>query len=261
MEFECGSFAEAGRTVMKGSGAIILAAGSGKRMKSKTPKQFMELGGIPLFLHSVRQFAAVADEIVLVTGEESAAYCREILEHERLPVKVTVTVGGKERYHSSISGLKAAGEWEYVMIHDAARACISEAVIRASLESARRYGSGVAAVPAKDTIKAADPEGFVTETLERSRLRVIQTPQSFRTDLIRRAYKKMIESEADCSLVTDDAMVLETYGNERVHLSEGSYENIKVTTPEDLLLAGAILQQRDIGYRICKKTEKTEKNC
>ena len=228
---------------MKKCGAIILAAGSGSRMKSDVPKQFLMLEGIPLFLHSVRCFAKVADEIVLVTGTASTDYCRHLLEKERLSVRVTVTEGGKERYHSSMAGLALAKDWEYVMIHDAARACISETVIRASLEAAEKYGSGVAAVAAKDTIKTAGPDGFVEQTLDRSRLRIIQTPQSFRKDWIAEAYRNM-EARGDCTGITDDAMVLETFGGRRVYLSQGSYENIKVTTPEDLLFAAAILQNR-----------------
>ncbi|MBQ8638392.1 MAG: 2-C-methyl-D-erythritol 4-phosphate cytidylyltransferase [Lachnospiraceae bacterium] len=235
---------------MKKCGAIILAAGSGKRMKTEIPKQFLELAGVPLFLHSVRAFSGVVDEIVLVTGEESVSYCRSILEKEMVGIPVTVTAGGKERYHSSMNGLKLAKDWEYVMIHDAARACISEAVIRSSLESAVRHGSGVAAVLAKDTIKAADENGCVTETLDRGRLRIIQTPQCFYTDWIVQAYAAMEAEGDDLSKVTDDAMVLETYGKKPVYLSEGSYENIKVTTPEDLLFAGAILQKRGAQQRM-----------
>lgn len=225
---------------MERCGAIVLAAGSGSRMKQEIPKQFLLLKGIPLFLHSVRRFAEIADEVVLVTGEASVEYCRDILYKDGLDQKVKVAAGGKERYHSSMAGLRFAKDWDYVMIHDAARACVSPEVIRASLETAKKWGSGVAAVPAKDTIKRVGDDGFVEETLERSLLRVIQTPQTFRTDWILQAYRTM-EEKRDFQGVTDDAMVLERFGGRRVYLSEGSYANIKITTPEDMIFAEAIL--------------------
>ncbi len=227
---------------MKECGAIILAAGSGNRMKSDIPKQFMTLEGIPLFLHSVRTFAECVDEIVLVTGKESVAYCRSVLEAENLQVPVHVTEGGKERYHSSMAGLALANDWEYVMIHDAARACVTKSVIENSLYTAKQYGSGVAAVAAKDTIKVADKNGAVRSTPDRSTLRVIQTPQCFRTEWIKDAYQKMFQQIEEQAGITDDAMVLETFGNRMVYLSEGDYRNIKVTTPEDLLIAAAFLK-------------------
>lgn len=229
---------------MKECGAIILAAGSGSRMKSNIPKQFMTLKGIPLFVHSVRVFAECVDEIVLVTGKESIAYCRDVLDKEMLPVPVHVIEGGNERYHSSMAGLSMAGDWKYVMIHDAARACITKQVIENSLRSAAVYGSGVAAVAAKDTIKVADQSNAVVMTPDRSTLRVIQTPQCFRTDWIAEAYERMNAMQDGKAAVTDDAMVLETFGERTVYLSDGSYENIKVTTPEDLLFAEAILSCR-----------------
>ncbi len=226
---------------MKECGAIILAAGSGSRMKSNTPKQFMMLNGLPLFLHSVRVFAECVDEIVLVTGKESIAYCYSVLDAEKFEIPVHVIEGGKERYHSSMAGLAIADEWEYVMIHDAARACITKDVIENSLSCAKEYGSGVAAVPAKDTIKVANQTGAVVSTPNRSTLRVIQTPQCFKTVWIKQAYEKMrtfiSSSPAQSIAVTDDAMVLETFGERTVYLSEGSYKNIKVTTPEDLMIA------------------------
>lgn len=230
---------------MKECGAIILAAGSGSRMKSDIPKQFMTLKGIPLFLHSVRMFARCVDEIVLVTGKESIEYCLSVVKKENLSIPIHVIEGGKERYHSSMAGLSAAANWKYVMIHDAARACITEHVIRASLKSASMYGSGVAAVAAKDTIKVADNYNAVVMTPDRSSLRVIQTPQCFRTDWITEAYGRMCETKEKSVTVTDDAMVLETFGMRTVYLSEGSYENIKVTTPEDLMFAEAILARRE----------------
>ncbi len=228
----------------KKCGAIILAAGSGTRMKQDVPKQFLTLADCPLLLHSLRVFAGEVDEMVLVTGEAYIGTCRELIQKEALPVPVSVAAGGKERYDSSICGLKYAADWEYVMIHDAARACVTPEVIRRSLESAQQFGSGVAAVAAKDTIKRVDADGFVSETLDRASLRIIQTPQTFRTQDIVRAYQIMEETCTDKHTVTDDAMVLETFGGMKVHLSEGSYENIKVTTPEDLLFAEAILKAR-----------------
>ncbi len=219
--------------------AIILAAGSGSRMKSSTPKQFMQINGSAVLLYSVRAFSGIADKIVLVAGRAWLEETEELLRRENLSIPWEVTEGGENRYDSSEAGLRCAEGYDYVMIHDAARPCVSAAVIRKSLESALIYGSGIASVASKDTVKVADEQGFVVDTPDRRRLYIIQTPQTFRRDLIADAYARMrADTETDYSDITDDASVLERCGRGRVRLSEGDYRNIKITTPEDLLLAG-----------------------
>ncbi len=229
--------------------AVILAAGSGRRMNAPVAKQFLDLMGSPVFLHSVRMFDQVADKIVLVTSPDAVAYCRSLLAEEHLHAETIVVAGKSERFLSSMEGVKAASDCDLIMIHDAARACVSMDVIQHSIASAKTYGSGVAAVPLKDTVKVADENGMVFSTPDRSTLRVIQTPQTFKREVICTAYERLahiIETKGlqAAGLITDDAMVVEQFTDNHVYLSEGSYENIKLTTPEDMTAAQGILANR-----------------
>lgn len=229
--------------------AIILAAGSGRRMNAPVAKQFLDLMGSPVFLHSVRIFDKVADKIVLVTSPDAVEYCRSLLKEENLHAETIVIAGKSERFLSSMEGVKVASECDLIMIHDAARACVSMDVIRNSITSAKMYGSGVAAVPLKDTVKVADEKGMVLSTPDRSTLRVIQTPQTFKREVICEAYQRLahiIETKGlqAAGPITDDAMVVEQFTDNCVYLSEGSYENIKLTTPEDMTAAQGILASR-----------------
>ncbi len=229
--------------------AVILAAGSGRRMNAPVAKQFLDLMGSPVFLHSVRIFDQVADKIVLVTSSDAIEYCRSLLAEEHLRAKTMVIAGKSERFLSSMEGVKAASDCDLIMIHDAARACVSMEVIQNAIDSARIHGSGVAAVPLKDTVKVADENGMVLSTPDRSTLRVIQTPQTFKREVICAAYEHLahiIETKGlqAAGPITDDAMVVEQFTDNRVYLSEGSYENIKLTTPEDMTAAQGILSAR-----------------
>lgn len=235
---------------MEKTAAIILAAGSGRRMNTPVAKQFLHLCGIPVFLHSVRIFDRLADKIILVTSRDAVDFCRKLLEKETLSAQITVIEGGSERYLSSMAGIREAADCDLIMIHDAARACVSTEVIESSLDYARRYGSGVAAVALKDTVKAATADGLVLSTPDRSSLRMIQTPQTFKGTLIRKAYQRLEEvleqkGPEGAGNITDDAMVVETFTGEPVYLSQGSYENIKLTTPEDMTVAESILKKRE----------------
>ena len=231
-------------------GAIILAAGTGQRMKSPTPKQFLPLLGKPVFLYSLKAFDVVSDRLVLVTGKSWFDWCRERIREEGLAHEVILAEGGETRYASSLAGVNAAGDCDYLMIHDAARACVSREIIEASLQSAREKGSGIASVPLKDTIKQADADGKILSTPDRSHYRIIQTPQTFAGELILPAFRKMerlletSEGRETLKDVTDDAMLAERLTGREVYLSPGSYENIKLTTPEDMLLAEAFLSRR-----------------
>ena len=222
--------------------AVILAAGSGRRMNTPVAKQFLDLMGIPVFLHSVRLFDKIADKIVLVTSPDAVEYCQNLLEKEELCAEVIVIAGKSERFLSSMEGVRAASDCDLIMIHDME-------VIERSIASARIHGSGVAAVPLKDTVKVADQNGMVLSTPARSTLRIIQTPQTFKHDIICAAYDHLnhiIETKGikAAGSITDDAMVVETFTNQKVYLSEGSYENIKLTTPEDMTAAHGILSAR-----------------
>ena len=229
--------------------AVILAAGSGRRMNTPVAKQFLDLMGFAVFLHCVRLFDKIADKIVLVTSPDAVEYCKNLLEKEELCAEAVVIAGKSERFLSSMEGVKAASDCDLIMIHDAARACVDMEVIERSIASARIHGSGVAAVPLKDTVKVADQNGMVLSTPDRSTLRIIQTPQTFKRDIICEAYDHLnhiIETKGikAAGSITDDAMVVETFTNQHVYLSEGSYENIKLTTPEDMTAAQGILSAR-----------------
>ncbi len=222
--------------------AIILAAGSGKRMNSTVHKQYMVLAGKPMLYYALKAFdeSAVTD-IVLVTGVDEITYCkREIVDKYNIHKVRTIVEGGRERYHSVYAGLKAAVGSDYVLIHDGARPFVTEDIIARSIETAKACGACVVGMPVKDTIKVVGTDGFAKETPERKKLWQVQTPQSFSYSLIVDAYEKVVALEDDT--VTDDAMVLERMTGRQVRVIEGSYRNIKITTPEDLLVAEAYLK-------------------
>lgn len=230
-------------------GAVVLAGGRGSRMQSQIQKQYMTLGGRPLICYALMAFEnSCVDEIVLVTGAGEEAYVRqEILSSMDLKKPVTVTAGGKERYHSVYEGLKVLKDCSYVLIHDGARPLVTEEIIERAVAGAREFSACVAAMPVKDTIRIVDEDGFAAGTPERSSLWQVQTPQAFSYKLVREAYDRLMEAEALQKGITDDAMVVERCGGMRVKMIYGSYENLKVTTPEDLILAEALLSARRCG--------------
>lgn len=217
-------------------------------MNAKVQKQFLLLKGKPLICYALEAFEnSPVDRVILVAGQEDAEYCRkEIVERFGFLKVARVVPGGRERYHSVYQGLLAAGEMgcDLVLIHDGARPLLTEDVIERAVQGARDYGACVVAVPVKDTIKAAGPDGFVAATPDRSVLWQVQTPQAFSYEWIRGAYDRLFSKEEYQRGVTDDAMVLEAMTSHRVRLVEGSYFNIKVTTPEDMLVAEALLGGR-----------------
>lgn len=223
--------------------AIILAAGQGKRMNSKIQKQYLLIKDKPVLYYSLFAFEqSEVDAIVLVTGKGETSYCeKEIVQKYRLRKVTAITEGGKERYHSVYEGLRALPEnTDYVLIHDGARPFVSEKIIADMIDAVREYKACVAGMPVKDTIKIADNNQFAVQTPERSRVWAVQTPQAFSYDIIWRAYTELMKNEIS---VTDDAMVVETFIKHPVKLVKGSYENIKITTPEDLLIAEAFLEK------------------
>ena len=221
--------------------AIVLAAGSGRRMGGDIPKQYMELSGKPVIYYSLKVFQdSVVDDIVLVVSDEYIEYCRkEIVERYGFSKVTDIISGGRERYDSVRNGLEACESADYVLIHDGARPFVDEKLIARLIDTVKECQACVAAVPVKDTIKIADGDGFVKETPDRSLLWQIQTPQAFFYPLILDAYEKMF-ARGEVS-VTDDSMVLEQMTEHKVKLVQGSYQNLKITTPEDLVAAEAYL--------------------
>lgn len=223
--------------------AIVLAAGAGRRMNSDIHKQYMLLMEKPVLYYALDAFEkSMVTDIVIVTGAGETEYCRrEIVEQYGIQKVHAIVEGGKERYHSVYEGLKAAKGADYVLIHDGARPLVTADMIARSIETVRNTAACVVGMPVKDTIKVVGEDGFAKETPDRSTLWQIQTPQSFSYTLITEAYEKVLASGD--RMVTDDAMVLEKAAGQSVRIIEGSYRNIKITTPEDLLVAEAYLQE------------------
>lgn len=223
--------------------AIVLAAGSGKRMGTAIPKQFLELEGKPLVYYALACFqkSPLMDEILLVTSPDAISYCREeIVEKYQLTKVSQVLAGGKERYDSVYQGLKACQGTDYVFIHDGARPFLTEKLLARGYETVRTYGTAIAGMPSKDTIKLVDSNGRVEETPSRDRVWLVQTPQIFAYDAIRTAYDRL---QTSCKEgITDDAMVMEGLSQAEVHMFPGDYRNIKITTPEDLEIAKVFLK-------------------
>ena len=226
------------------STAIVLAAGQGKRMNSKVQKQFLLIKGKPVLYYSLSCFqnSREIEEIIVVTGKDSINFCKqEIIEAYGFSKVKAVIAGGRERYDSVYAGLCACEDSDYVFIHDGARPFLTEDMIRRGKEAVLASGACVIGMPSKDTIKIADENGMVASTPSRSLVWNIQTPQIFSYTAIREAYERA--RQKNMADITDDAMVMERFGNMKIKLVEGSYENIKITTPEDILVAEKILEK------------------
>lgn len=223
----------------------MLAAGSGKRMGTKVHKQYLLMGGKPVLYYSLKAFedSELIDEIILVTGGGEEEYCRkEIIDQYGLSKVKRIVSGGAERYDSVWNGLRETKEEGFVFIHDGARPFVDEEIIRRGYECVSADHACVAGMPAKDTVKIVDDNGFVEDTPDRSRVWIVQTPQVFETALVKEAYRLLMEKGHP--VVTDDAMVVEQMLHFPIRLFHGSYENIKITTPEDLGTAEGFLKNR-----------------
>lgn len=222
--------------------AIVLAAGSGKRMNSQVHKQYLIIQDRPVLYYSLKEFQdSAVDEIVLVVGKGEEEFCRrEIVDKYGISKVKAIVEGGKERYHSVFEGLKQTSDADYVLIHDGARPFVNQDIIRRCMQEVQKYQACVVGMPVKDTIKIADEEGYAKQTPDRKNVWMIQTPQTFSYALIYEAYEEMLKTED--TAITDDAMVLERIKGKKSKLIEGSYRNIKITTPEDLLIANVYLQ-------------------
>jgi 2-C-methyl-D-erythritol 4-phosphate cytidylyltransferase len=216
--------------------ALIMAGGSGIRMNSLVPKQFLKLDGKPIILHSINKFLDTDPniEIILVLPKDYMKYwealCAEYLFHK--PIKIADS--GESRFHSVKNGLELVTEESIVAIHDAVRPLVSSKTILATYKAAEMYGNAVPAIPINDSIRQI--ESTRTIAVDRSRYCATQTPQCFRSDIIKKAYQQEYHYT-----FTDDAMVVEAMG-ENIHLVDGNAENIKITSPKDLAIAEILLK-------------------
>ena len=231
---------------MKKYAAIVLSAGSGSRMKSDIPKQYLPLIEKPVIYYSLMAFQnSPVDEIILVSGANDIEYCRkEIVERYGLSKVTRIVAGGKERYDSVYEGL-CATDAEYVLIHDGARPVLTSDMIDRMIQGVENTGACIAAMPVKDTIKLSDEHKQVASTPDRKHLWMVQTPQCFARTLLEESYEilkcKQMAGE-NVPDITDDAMIVEYATGKKITLVEGAYTNLKITTPEDLAVAEIFLK-------------------
>lgn len=239
--------------------AVILSAGSGRRMKSGVAKQYMLLAGKPLIWYALDavERSEIIDDCILVCGGDDISYVRsELVEKYNFRKVDAVIPGGAERWASVANAMAFIGEGGmrtpnrdgYVFIHDGARPFLTEEILRRTYEAVRKYHACVAAMPSKDTVKIADENGFAVQTPDRRRVWNIQTPQVFDTELIVGAYGRLSREAGSLAeqsiVVTDDAGVVELFTDCKVKMVEGSYRNIKITTPEDFKIAEGLLLEK-----------------
>ncbi|MHA6488941.1 2-C-methyl-D-erythritol 4-phosphate cytidylyltransferase [Bacillus cabrialesii] len=218
---------------------VILAAGQGKRMKAGRNKLFIELKGDPVIIHTLRVFDRhrPCEKIILVINEREREDFQQLLTNYRFQTAIELVAGGDERQHSVYKGLKAVNQEKIVLVHDGARPFIKHEQIDELIAEAEQAGAAILAVPVKDTIKRVQ-DLQVSETIERSSLWAVQTPQAFRLSLLMKAHA---EAEHKGFLGTDDASLVEEMEGVSVRVVEGRYTNIKLTTPDDLTSAEAIM--------------------
>lgn len=231
--------------------AVVLAAGAGKRMQSDVAKQYLLLDGKPVLWYALDVFekSRIISDVILVVGKGEIPYCQEeIVERYGFKKAAQIIEGGAERYLSVWEALKVIRESSadgFVFIHDGARPFVSEEILERTYQAAMQYGACVTAMPVKDTIKISNADGFAVQTPNRKTVWQVQTPQVFENKLIVDAYEELInnleEIKAAGVEITDDAMVVETIKHQPIKLVEGSYTNIKITTPEDMKIAHSIV--------------------
>lgn len=234
--------------------AIILAGGSGRRMGNNIPKQYLDINGKPVLYYSIKTFSDVdfINEIIIVAAEDHIDRVQsEIVDLYGLHKISDVIKGGRERYHSVANGLEALpADTDYVFIHDGARPFVTSYTIERCLHYAQKYRGAVAAVKAKDTVKISDDDSMILSTPDRGHVWMVQTPQTFEYLLIRDAYRRLLDDEDRLKTaginITDDTMVAKMYADVDARLVESTYENIKLTTPEDIQLARMICPGEDL---------------
>lgn len=224
---------------------IVLAAGQGKRMNTRISKQFLVLKDKPLLYYSLKAFnESSVEEIILVVKDDAIDYCREhIVEAYKLNKVTKIVAGGDERYDSVNKALSSIDNADYVLIHDGARPFITKEQIEEVINQVVTHKACILATPVKDSIKIVDNDGYIVSAPERHMLWAAQTPQAFEFQGIKVAYSRFYgDSNRSNQKITDDAMVYETYLNKQVKIIEGSYQNIKITTAEDLTIAELFLE-------------------
>ena len=217
---------------------VIVAGGKGSRMKQDLPKQFMELEDRPIIMHTLEAFHSYSSELnlILILPEDQMEFWNLLVKKHHYMVPHKVFAGGKDRTESVRNGLKQVAGEGLVAIHDGVRPFVSSQIIHESFFQASRAGNAIAAVKSKDSLRRM--KDSVSEAVPREDYYLVQTPQTFRISIVKRAYEVLNPSG-----VSDDATVVEKYG-ERINLIEGDYDNIKITTPEDVELAKLILKRR-----------------
>jgi 2-C-methyl-D-erythritol 4-phosphate cytidylyltransferase len=232
------------------TGAVIPAAGQGKRMRGEGNKLFLEIAGTPILVYTLRTFqnSKSIEEIVIVAARDEIALIKKIIEKYGFDKVVKVVEGGEQRQQSVQAGIRALSPAiNRVVVHDGARPLLKVKELDHFIQEAQEYDAAIMAVPLKDTVKLVDDKNFVIETPDRDKLRAVQTPQAFSKSLLDEAHK---EAEKKGFLGTDDASIIEWLGLP-VKILDGSYENIKVTTPEDMCLAESIFAKRSEYGMIC----------
>lgn len=219
--------------------AIIVAGGIGSRMKSPVPKQFIPVNGLPVLMHTISIFHEYSEsiELIVVIPATLIDDWQALCEKYKFTVSHTITAGGETRFQSVRKGLQKIGDKGIAAVHDGVRPLVNKEIIAASFQIAAVHGSAIAAVRLMESIRVTDKDG--TKMVNRSNYRIIQTPQTFKIPLLKEAYL-----QAEQSGFTDDASVVEKAGY-KISLFEGSYRNIKITTPDDLLVAAALLKKQN----------------
>ena len=214
---------------------LIVAGGTGERMKSGIPKQFIEIAGKPILMHTIERFRDFDEsiDIILVLPENQLRFWSELQKKYSFDVPHTLVKGGKTRFNSVRNGLGFIYEPGLVAIHDGVRPFVSIETIKRCFDTAEKLGNAIPVISPSDSLRIVAENG--NEPVDRTKIKLVQTPQVFRTELIRYAYRQDYMPE-----FTDDAIVLERTGA-KINLVEGNRENIKITNPEDLLIAGALL--------------------
>ncbi|KAA6433260.1 2-C-methyl-D-erythritol 4-phosphate cytidylyltransferase [Rufibacter glacialis] len=223
--------------------AVVVAGGSGSRMQATQPKQFLPIAGQPVLMHTLRKFQAYDPgmQLVVVLPEAEISTWQELCARHQFTLPHQVVAGGNSRFQSVKNGLAALAEEEdgLVAVHDGVRPFIDNDILTSAYATAAQSGAAVVAVSLKDSIRQV--RGGTSKAVDRSAYRLVQTPQCFRLPLLRKAY-----AQPEIPLFTDDASVVERFGH-KIVLVEGSFRNIKLTTPEDLILAEAFLLQEASG--------------
>ncbi len=225
--------------------AIILAGGKGKRMGAPVSKQFIEIDDKPVIYYTIKKFEEVEEinEIILVLPKDEIDYFKTNIQN-RFNFNISrIIEGGVERQDSVYNALRSVEDADIVLIHDGARAFVTNEIIKNGIRYAKEYGAAAPGVMPKDTIKVKDKDSFSKDTPIRERLVAVQTPQCFNYSLIKECHENV---KREKKIVTDDTMVVEQYGH-NVYLYEGEYKNIKITTKEDLILAKAFVKEQKLS--------------